>query len=110
MTNAVDWTRPRENVTRTDIAFGPRILSEWLPAYDDIPEEFKRGGNVWCETTSRWFFRGLPKGILVAKEGIDEIMAIRHLKAVLGSFEPRHEHKEAGVAYLMSLWFEEPQL
>jgi len=24
----------------------------------------------------------------------------------LGSFEPQHEHKEAAVAYLMSLWFE----
>lgn len=30
----------------------------------------------------------------------------RHISACLGSYEPKHEHKIAGVAYLLSLWFE----
>ena len=30
-----------------------------------------------------------------------------HLKSILQSFKPKHERKEAGVAYLMSLWFDD---
>jgi hypothetical protein len=44
--------------------------------------------------------------------GWSEIMAEArgwHLKAIMGSFQPKHEHKTAGVAYLMSLWFEAVQ-
>jgi hypothetical protein len=106
----IDWTKPREHITALEVAFGPRNLSEWLPSYESIPEDFKRGRGPYCKATSRWFFQGLPKGALVAKPGINTTMALGHLKAVLGSFAPKHEHKEAGVAYLMSLWFEEPKL
>ena len=28
------------------------------------------------------------------------------IAAILASFEPKHEHKEAGAAYLLSQWFE----
>jgi hypothetical protein len=42
----------------------------------------------------------------VTKEGIDRSVAMRHLKCIMSSWEPQHEHKTAGVAYLMSLWFE----
>jgi hypothetical protein len=60
---------------------------------------------------SRWFFSGLPKGtVFVPHEGIDPAKAMRHLRAILGSFEPKHEHKEAGVAYLMSQWFKEVRI
>jgi len=38
-------------------------------------------------------------------DGIDQNKALRHIKAILGSFEPKHEHKEAAAAYLLSLWF-----
>lgn len=107
---ARDWTRPRTGVTRADVAFGPRSLGDWLPNWDEIPEEFKRDENPFARAASTWFFQGLPDGALVAKPGIDQTMALGHLSAVLRSFEPKHEHKEAGVAYLMSLWFEEPKL
>lgn len=33
--------------------------------------------------------------------------AFRHLAACQGSFEPKHEHKQAAVAWLASLWFGE---
>ena len=80
-----------------------------LPKWDTIPDEFRRNrGTKWNEIQSRWFYRGLPKETqFIPKEGIDVNIAIRHLKAIQGSFEPKHEHKEAGVAWLMSLWFED---
>ena len=40
-------------------------------------------------------------------EYIDPEAVNRHTRACLRSFEPRHEHKIAGVAYLLSLWFRE---
>jgi hypothetical protein len=33
--------------------------------------------------------------------------AMRHVQYCMRSFEPKHEHKEAGCAYLLSLWFDD---
>ncbi len=75
---------------------------------DKIPPEFTRhGGTVWNNLASRWFFCGLDKSLLKPKDGIDMVDALTHLKYCIESWEPKHEHKQAGVAYLMSLWFEE---
>jgi hypothetical protein len=38
--------------------------------------------------------------------GFDGEMAFRHLTVVLGSYEPKHQHKMGTVAYLGSLWFD----
>ena len=103
------WENPRTDTKWADAAFGPHHISDFLPAWVDVPDEFKHDSNPWCKLASRWFFSGLPKGLLVAKTGINYNDAIAHLSAVLRSFEPKHEHKEAGAAYLMSLWFEEPK-
>lgn len=99
-------------VTGLEMAFGPEGgIKKLLPPMSEIPEEFKRDHNPWCSVVSRWFFGGLTKEEVAAwapKEDIDKDMALRHVKAALGSFEPKHEHKEAGCAYLLSLWFEAP--
>lgn len=98
---------PKE-IDRVNGAF-PTSVEGFLPPYGSVPDEFKHGhGNKWAELVSRWFFRGLPKGTeFIPVEGIDKDKALRHVKYCLGSWEPKHEHKEAGVAYLMSLWFKE---
>jgi hypothetical protein len=108
-TPVADWSKPRTGVTRADAYFGPRHIGDFLPAWDAIPDEFKHDRNPWSTVATRWFFEGLPKGLLVAKPGISQNDAIAHLSTVLRSFEPKHEHKKAGAAYLMSLWFEEPR-
>lgn len=101
------WSTPSP-VSDTQIVFGGNI-DNLLPAYDDIPEEFKNYHNPWVEWQTQWFFWGLSEEeIPKEKEGIDKDMAIRHLKTIQGSFAPQHEHKQAGVAYLASLWFKEP--
>ncbi len=98
------------DITDAEAAFPARVVGHLLPLWEKIPEEFK-GGNEWTEIVARWFFRGLPKGTeFVAKEGIDSTKAIRHVSACIGSFEPRHEHKEAGCGYLLSEFFERVEI
>jgi hypothetical protein len=102
-----------ENLTRVDMAFG-NIAH--MPKYETIPAEFKRHrGNAYCDAVSDWFFRGAkfaPNGIEIggtvfeAKQGVNANKALAAIRAVLGSFEPKHEHKEAACAYMLSEWFD----
>lgn len=100
-----DWTKPQP-VSDLDMAFGGNAM-RLMPEYKDIPEEFRRDRNPWCQWQAEWFFKGLPS-FPAAKPGIDAAMAARHLKTIQHSFEPKHEHKQAGVAYLASLWLVAP--
>lgn len=93
-------------VTDRDMAFGGKC-TEILPPMAEIPTEFHRQGSVWLDWQSDWFYNGL-KRYPVAKAGIDLNLAMNNLKCIQGSFAPKHEHKQAGVAYLASLWFERP--
>lgn len=88
-------------------AFGGADMRELMPKYDDIPQEFRRGSTRWNKFQSDWFYGGITKDGLIAKDGIDLKAAMRHLAAIQSSFEPKHEHKEAGVAYLASRWLDE---
>ena len=86
-----------------------------LPAWELIPKEFKDRNRhtPWNDFISKWFFVGLkPEDVstLKPKEGIDKNKALAAIKAILASWDPKHEHKEAGAAYLMSEWFEEPKV
>lgn len=82
-----------------------------LPKWEDIPEQFKNMSRqtYWNKFVSQWFFNGLTEESLAAlspKAGVDKNKALRAVSAILGSWAPKHEHKEAGTAYLMSEWFE----
>lgn len=82
---------------------------ELLPKWEDIPEPFRRKINEakpYCDFMSQWFFNGADSRCLVAREGVDEAKAARHIAACLCSFAPKHEHKISGCAYLLSQWFE----
>jgi hypothetical protein len=97
---------PRQT-TGLDIAFGPSNIMEWMPPYKELPEEFRRERTTWASFVSGWFYRGLANvDRLKAKPDIVATQALNHVKAVLGSWDPKHEHKMAGCAYLLSLWFE----
>lgn len=102
-----DFSKPRD-LSDVDVAFGAAgECLRLMPAMEDIPAEFKRWhGTPYNELQAKWFYEGLDAGVLVAKPGIDRNTALRHLQTIQGSWEPKHEHKEAGVAYLMSLWFD----
>jgi hypothetical protein len=106
------WAKPTP-VDAVTMAFPASVVGTLLPPNDVIPEEFHRnwfnGGDVWTKTVNRWFGEGLSDWqSFKPKDGIEANLAWRHLKACMGSYEPKHEHKVAGVAWLMSRWFESP--
>lgn len=93
-------------VMDVDIAFGGGC--KHLPKMEDIPHEFKEhGDNKWLKAQRDWFYNGVKKSQFVPKDGVDSGKAFRLLASIQGSFEPSHEHKEAGVAYLMSQFFDD---
>jgi hypothetical protein len=86
----------------------PASISDLMPPMKSIPEEFlRRSTNKWSQLFNDWFYRGIRNLKLTPKENIEINVALRHIKAIMGSFEPKHEHKEAAVAFLMSEWFED---
>jgi hypothetical protein len=97
---------PVPELNDVDLAFGN---IKHMPKYDSVPEEFHRMNNPYVRFVSEWFALGRTKDDmdrLIAKEGVDKVKALRAIKAILGSWEPKHEHKEAGCAYLLSQWFD----
>ncbi len=102
-TTTFEKPTPVDDIT---LAF-PASVSALMPPMEDIPEEFMRMHGKWNELTTCWFFRGVKDLELKPKEGIDQDVALRHIRAILGSYEPKHAHKEAAVAYLLSLWFDD---
>lgn len=82
-----------------------------LPAQEDIPAEFWQPGNEWAKVATSLFFYGgdihQDYGLRF-RDGLSDIErydAMRAVRACLGSFGVQHEHKEAGVAYMLSEWF-----
>ena len=70
--------------------------------------EFKKHvGTIWNQLQRDWFYHGLASLDLTPRQGVDAQKALRHLSAIQKSFESKHEHKEAAVAYLLSQWFED---
>ena len=104
------YTLTREalnTITDLDMAFGTTKL---LPAYEQVPDEFKpgHGGNAYTKMLD-CMFAGvpLPPGEVVFRSGFDDAEApsliYRVIHSHLQSFEPKHEHKIAGLGYLISL-------
>lgn len=107
--SADKWAAPTP-VTDLEIAFPANAL-DYMPTYDEceaglsvLSAEERRG---WIDLQTTWFFHGLsPDTEFHMRDGIDGRAAFRHLQVIQGSFAPKHEHKEAAVAYLASRWFE----
>lgn len=100
----MNWKQPTI-VSESQIAFPTEAL-KLMPPYNEIPDEFTRGRGTWVEFQQDWFYKGLRGATFMPRGGIDKKTALRHLQYIQGSFDPKHEHKEAAVAYLASLWFE----
>lgn len=99
------FDQPKE-VSDLNLAFGGD-MSQLLPDWESIPEEFKTWmGTDWNKFVTKWFFSGANAGSVTFHPEVGKKLALRHLKAIMVSFEPKHEHKEAGVAWLLSRWCE----
>lgn len=105
------WTRPQP-VDDVLLAF-PADVADLMPAMEEIPAEFRSlhastpESTKWLQLQRDWFYRGLKDPKFHCRPDIDGETAYRHLKAIQGSFQPKHEHKQAAVAYLASRWFSE---
>jgi len=110
MSVADQWAMPRP-VDDVLLAF-PAQVADLMPPRDECEaalDAMPDRGRSWLAFQQRWFFDGLsPDTTVEVRDGIDPATALRHLAAIQGSFEPTHEHKEAAVAYLASLWFVRP--
>jgi hypothetical protein len=99
-------------VTGLDVAFGN---IKHMPKFDTLPEEFRRDRHPTCRAIYDWIFSGakrFPGGITIgkrtftAKEGVDCDKAIAAIRSVLASFDPSHEHKVSGCAFMLNEWFD----
>ena len=95
--------KPRK-VTEVELAFGGDI-KQLIPCMEQIPDKFKTPEEKWNLVAADWLFGGLKGSKWTPKDGINEKDALRHIRAVLVSHEPKHEHKMAGCAYLMDQFF-----
>jgi hypothetical protein len=94
-------------ITKIDEAF-PADALEWMPPMDSIPDEFKNNHHEFCKIVSRWFYKGLsPRVKFYPKKDVNAEKAYRVIRACLGSYAPKQEHKMAATAYMLSQWFHE---
>jgi len=101
------------DLTKLKLSFWPSI--KYLPSLEEIPEKFKgfNNGIFQNELIEKWFFKGLKKDdidLLIPKAGVDKNNALIAIHVILISWEPSHEEKMAGAAFLLSEWFEEPKI
>lgn len=83
----------------------PATLGALLPPLEEIPQEYPHRQD-WLRFQHLWFTGTLPPNSeMIPAKGIDAETAGRHLTAIQRSFEPKHEHKMASVAWLASRWF-----
>jgi hypothetical protein len=96
---------PVTKVTDADVAFPARV-EHLMPEYNELVDKRKDPEHQRLEKIAQLlFFKGGKTDHWVAKEGIDKHDAVRQIFCVLGSFQPKHEHKIAAVAFLLGEWF-----
>jgi len=95
-----------ESITDTEKEIG---TTRFLPNYVDVPIKFKEGRSKWNSLFSHVMFSGVKNLHITPKEGIDPEKAWGFIVAHIKSWRPKHEHKEAGCAYLMSQIFDDAE-
>lgn len=88
-----------ESITDAEAAFSTeRLLPEWKV----VPQDF-RDGNLYTKLAEAIFFgTTLPAGDIELKPGVTPEKLSKAVRAHLQSFGPKHEHKIAGVGYLIA--------
>lgn len=76
------------------------------PKREDIPAQFYNGNTPFNRAFSTLFYKGgsLDQFGLSFKAGINRAQAMTALRALMCSFAPKHEIKEATVAWALSEW------
>ena len=90
-----------------DMVFQTKALA-LLPKWDDLTDDEKRMRGPFCDAVSKIFFSGgrLEDHGLKIKPGIDREKVYRFVRATLGDWSPKHEHKIGGIGHMLSKWCE----
>ena len=87
------------SITDVEMAFSTDRL---LPEIEDVPAEFI-AGNVYTKLAESIFYgRPLPDCEMEMKDGFDPQALNRAVQAHLQSFGPKHQHKIAGVGFMIA--------
>lgn len=76
------------------------------PGFGDYRENWHNSDSWGFKLFEDWFYTGLTKLELFPKPDIDKDKALRHIRAIMRSFQPQHEDKTAACAFLFEHWFE----
>lgn len=73
-----------------------------------IPAEFYNGRHAMCDVASSLFFKGgkLADHGIKFKDDIDQLAAMKAIRALLGSWAPKHEIKIGTVGIALANWCE----
>lgn len=71
----------------------------------------EQGRDAWqLKFQQDWMFRGVEDLQFIPRDGswtqVEVDRAFVHLGAIQASYAPKHEHKEAAIAFLVGQWFE----
>lgn len=87
--------------TQVQVAWGTTDL---LPPLEEIPQEFHSSANIHHQIVAAIFYGSpLPDGDVTVRDGFAQDRMVDCVRAHLKSWGPKHEHKMAGVAYMLSL-------
>ena len=103
MAKTTDWSLPKP-VSDVQFAFPANIIGTLIPEWDDLPDEFRNRTSGYEELARHACFNNVELRPQVLRDGVDAELANRQLNAIVRSFQPKHQHKEAAIAYLLSLW------
>lgn len=91
-----------EKITNVEMAFGATAL---LPKMENIPDDFSeenKEDELYFKIVNALFYNtSLPQGNVEFKEGFEPEKVICVIRAHLASWDPKHEHKTIGVAYML---------
>lgn len=91
-------------VTAADMAF-PTRYRELLPKWEALTKDEQAMRGPFCDVVRVFFFKGgNPADYLVPKTGVEMARVHRYLRATLGDFGPKHEHKIGGIAHMLAKW------
>jgi hypothetical protein len=94
-------------VSDADMAF-PSRYRQLLPKWEDLTDDEQRMRSPFCHPLSMIFFKGgkLADHGITPKPGVDMTKVNRYVRATLGDFGPKHEHKIGGIAHMLAKWCE----
>ena len=87
------------SITDVELAFS---TERYLPAMTDIPHEFISGNDYTRLVEALFFGHELPNFEMEIVDGVTAEMLNRVIRSHLQSFSPKHEHKIAGVGFMLS--------